>query len=185
MLAAIDFTTIEVWTPRGLVTFYLLFVTELKTRRVDFAGCTTNPDEIRMKQIVRNITDCCDGFLCDKRYVLMDRDGKFCPAFRTLLDDDGCEPLLLPPRSPNLNAYMERFMRSIKSECLDRMIFFGEKSLRRAVRQYLEYYHSEWNHQGLGNELIDPGPEVGRIAGKIRCDKRLGGMLRYYYREAA
>jgi len=185
VLAAIDFTSVEVWTPRGLVTFYLLFVIELKTRRVEFAGCTTNPDERWMKQIARNVIDSCDGFLRGKRFLLMDRDGKFCPAFRKLLHDDDCEPLLLPPRSPNLNAHIERFMRSLKSESLDRMIFFGEKSLRRAVTAYLKHYHTERNHQGLENRLIDADAEACHAAGKIKCRERLGGMLKYYYREAA
>ena len=76
-------------------------------------------------------------------------------------------------------------MRSLKSESLRRMIFFGEKSLRRAVTEYLCHYHTERNHQGLGNELIEPGEEVGAVAGKIECRERLGGMLRYYYRDAA
>ncbi len=115
----------------------------------------------------------------------MDRDTKFCIAFRDILKDAGAEPLLLPPRSPNLNAYIERFMKSIKSETLARMIFFGEKSLRRAVTVFLEHYHVERNHQGLENELIQPGDEVGSVAGKIECRERLGGMLRYYYRDAA
>ncbi len=138
-----------------------------------------------MKQIARNLADPFDGFLPGKRYVLMDRDGKFCTAFRDILKDAGAEPLLLPPRSPNLNAYIERFMKSIKSESLSRMIFFGEKSLRRAVTAFLEHYHGERNHQGLENELIQPGVEVGSFAGKIECRERLGGMLRYYYRDAA
>ena len=85
MLGAIDFTTIEVWTRGGLVTFYLLFVMEIATRRVHFAGCSPNPEELWMKQIARNLTDAFDGFLNGKRYVLMDRDGKFCPAFREIL----------------------------------------------------------------------------------------------------
>ena len=84
-----------------------------------------------------------------------------------------------------MNAYVERFMRSLKSESLGRMIFFGEKSLRRAVAAYLDHYHAERNHQGLGNELIDPGEAVGAVAGKIECRERLGGMLRYYSRDAA
>lgn len=112
VLAAIDFTTVEVWSRRGLVTFYQLFVMELNTRRVHFAGCTPNPDEPWMTQIARSLTDPIDGFLLGKRYVLMDRDGKLCPAFRDILADAGAEPLRLPPRSPNLNAYVERFMRS-------------------------------------------------------------------------
>ena len=185
VLAAIDFTTVEVWTKGGLVTFYLLFVMELKTRRVHFAGCTPHPNESWMQQIARNLTDPFDGFLLGKRYVLMDRDGKFCPAFRNLLKDEGAKPLLLPPRSPDLNAYVERFMRSLKSESLDRLIFFGAKSLRRAVVSYLRHYHAERNHQGLENKLIHPYDEVGRVVGKVECRERLGGMLRYYYRNAA
>ena len=185
VLAAIDFTTVEVWTKGGLVTFYRLFVMELKTRRVHFAGCTPHPNEAWMQQIARNLTDPFDGFLLGKRYVLMDRDGKFCPTFRHLLKDEDAKPLLLPPRSPDLNAYIERFMRSLKSESLSRMIFFGEKSLRRAVDAYLRHYHAERNHQGVGNKLIESGEEVGSVAGKIACRQRLGGLLRYYYRDAA
>ena len=185
VLAAIDFTTVEVWTKGGLVTFYLLLVMELKTRRVHFAGCTPHPNEAWMQQIARNLTDPFDGFLLGKRYVLMDRDGKFCPTFRNLLKDEDAKPLLLPPRSPDLNAYIERFMRSLKSESLSRMIFFGEKSLRRAVDAYLRHYHAERNHQGVGNKLIESGEEVGSVAGKIACRQRLGGLLRYYYRDAA
>lgn len=185
VLAAIDFTTIEVWTKGGLVTFYLLFVIELKTRRVHFAGCTVHPDEAWMKQIARNLTNFEDGFLNRKCYLLMDRDTKFCDSVRAFLRDEGVEPVRLPAKSPNLNAHLERFMRSIKSECLDRIIFFGENSLRSAVREYLSHYHQERNHQGLENKIIDPGDEVGKILGKIECRERLGGMLRYYYRDAA
>lgn len=185
MLAAIDFTTVEVWTSGGLVTYYLLFVMELATRRIYFAGCTTNPDQPWMTQVARNLTDCMDGLLSGKRYILMDRDTKFCGSFRSILKVSGVEPVLLPPRSPNLNAHLEPFMRSIKEECLDRMIFFGENSLRGAVREYLAHFHAERNHQGLDNRIIDPGEEVGAIAGKIECRERLGGMLRYYYRNAA
>jgi putative transposase len=185
VLAAVDFTTVEVWTKGGLVTFYLLFVMELATRRVHFVGCTTNPAEPWMTQIARNLTDCEDGFLSGKQYILMDRDTKFCGSFRSILKQSGVEPVLLPPRSPNSNAHLERFMRSIKEECLNRMIFFGEHSLRKAVCEYLAHYHAERNHQGLENRLIDPGEEVGALAGKIECRERLGGMLRYYYRNAA
>ena len=167
------------------MTFYLLFVMELKTRRVHFAGCTPNPDEAWMKQIARNLTDAEDGFLNGKRYLLMDRDGKFCPAFRDILEQEGVNCVRLPPRSPNLTPHIERFMRSLKEECLLKMIFFGEKMLRTAIGEFLEHYHAERNHQGLGNQLIDPGEEVGRSQGEVQCRERLGGMLRYYYREAA
>jgi len=95
------------------------------------------------------------------------------------------EVVLLPPRSPNLNAYMERWFRSLKTECLDRMIFFGKRSLERAVHEYLKHYHVERNHQGRGNNLIEPGDEVGSMAGKIGCRERIGSLLKYYHRRAA
>jgi putative transposase len=138
-----------------------------------------------MKQIARNLTDPYDGVFGDGSYLLLDRDGKYSEAFRDLLQDEGVELIRLPAKSPNLNAYAERFMRSLKEECLDRLIFFGEGSLRKAVQQFLAHYHAERNHQGLDNELIDPGEEVKRVAGQIECRERLGGMLRYYYRDAA
>lgn len=185
MLAAIDFTTIEVWTKGGLVTYYLLFVMEVATRRVHFAGCTPNPDATWMKQIARNLTDCVDGFLNGKRYLLLDRDGKFCPAFKDILEKKGVNPVPLPPKSPNLNAHLERYFGSLKSECLERMIFFGEKSLRRAVSEFLLYYHSQRNHQGLNNKIIEPDSHVGCGEGEVVCQERLGGLLRYYYRDAA
>ena len=185
LLGAIDFTTIEVWTTGGLGTFYLLFVMELASRRVHFAGCTPNPDDLWMMQIARNLTDAEDGFLKGKRYVLMDRDGKFSPAFQAILKTEGVNAVPLPARSPNLNAHLERFHRSLKEECLERMILFGEASLRNAVREFLAHYHGERNHQGMGNRILVPGDEVGRTLGDVECRERLGGLLRYYYRKAA
>ena len=158
---------------------------EISSRRVHFAGCTVNPHSDWMKQIDKNLTDPFDGFLCGKRYLLMDRDTKYCKAFRDILVHAGVNCLHLPPRSPNLSPHIERFMRSIKEESLDRMIFFGEMSLRNTVQEYLLHYHGERNHQGLANRLIEPGEEVSRPTGEICCRERLGGMLRYYYRNAA
>ena len=185
VLAAIDFTTIEVWTKGGLVRYYLLFVMEISNRRVHFAGCTPNPDDLWMKQVARNLTDAEDGFLTGKRYVLMDRDGKFSPAVQAILKTEGVEPVLLPAKSPNLNAHLERFHRSLKQECLERMIFFGARMLRNAIAQFLEHYHHERNHQGLANRILVPGGELGQITGEIECRERLGGLLRYYYRKVA
>jgi putative transposase len=165
VLAAVDFTTIEVWTKGGLVTYYLLFVMELKTRRVHLAACTPTLGDAYMKQMARNLTDPFDGFLKDSKYVMMDRDANFSSAFRTILDDAGVEPVRLPAKSPNLNSHLERFHLSIKSECLSHMIFFGEKSLRRAVNTYLIHYHRERNHQGLGNKLIHPTDDGGQTYG--------------------
>jgi transposase InsO family protein len=185
VLASIDFTTIEIWTKGGLVTYYVLFVMEVATRRVHFAGCTPNPTEPWMKQIARNLVDCEDGFLNGKRYLIMDRDSKFTDRFRGILEGEGVEAVRLPPRSPNLNPHIERFIRSIKDESLSRMVFFGENMLRNAVRQFLAHYHAERNHQSLDNKIIHPGDEVGRHEGEILCRERLGGILRYYYRDAA
>jgi transposase InsO family protein len=185
VLASVDFTTSEVWTRSGLVTFYVLFVMELTTRRVHFGGCTANSDESWMCQAARNLSDAEDGFLRGKKYLLMDRDTKFSQTFRIILDQAGVEAVRLPARSPNLNPNLERFMRSVKEECLARMIFFGERSLQVAVTEFVIHIHAERNHQGLGNRLIEPGEEMGRTAGDVASRERLGGILRYYCRQAA
>jgi putative transposase len=132
----------------------------------------------------RNLIDCCDGFLLNTKYLLLDRDTKFCPL-RGVLEDTDTKVVLLPPRSPNLNAFIERYMRTMKSECLNKLILFGENSLRRALKEFEEHYHTERNHQGIGNKIIEPGDEVDRTCGEIQCNERLGGMLKYYYRDAA
>ena len=173
----------EVWTKGGLVTYYLLFVMELKSRRVHLAACSPTLGDSFMRQIARNLTDPFDGVLSPGRYVLMDRDAHFSTEFRQLLQRAEVTPVRLPAKSPNLNAHLERFHLSIKSECLSKMIFFGESSLRRAVNEYLQHYHAERNHQGLGNQRIAPCNEGTH--GSIRRRKRLGGMLNYYHREAA
>jgi putative transposase len=185
VLASVDFTTIEVWTRSGLVTYYLLFFMELATRRVHFAGHTTNPDEAWLLQIARNVTDAEEGFLRGKRYILMDRDTKFSEVFRNTLEDGGAKTVRLPPRSPNLNSHIERFLRSLKEECPGQIIFFGEKSLHAATVTYLEHFHVEQNHQGMGSRLLIAGSEVGQMSGEIKCRERLGGLLRYHYRNAA
>ena len=118
-------------------------------------------------------------------YLLIDRDDKFSEAFRVTLEGGGVKPVRLPPRSPNLNFHIQRFMRSIKEECLERMIFFGERAVQTAVVSFLSHYRQERNHQGLDNKLIERGEEVGRTAGEVVCRDRLGGILRYYYRKAA
>ena len=184
VLAAADFFTVEVWTRSGLVRLVVLFVIELSTRRVEIAGITTQPDEVWMTQIARNLTDGVDGFLVGKKYLIHDRDPLFTQEFREPLGAAGLGVVRLPARSPNLNAYAERFVRSIKESCLDRMILFGEPSLRRATREFLAYYHRERNHQGLDNQLIFPDRSAAEPSAPIGCRQRLGGMLKYYYRQA-
>jgi hypothetical protein len=167
-----------------LVTFDLLFVMELKTRRVHFACCTTSPDEAWMRQIARELTNHEDGFLNGKRYLIMDRDAKFCESFRSLLSDQDVKPVRLPPRSPNMNAHLERFFGSLKSECLARLILFGEKAMRNAVGQYLVHYHAERPHQGLANDLIVPHEHPPNVSAKIETTERLGSLIRSYRRAA-
>ncbi len=185
VLAATDFFAVEVATWYGLVTYYVLVVMELSTRRVEIAGITPHPNAAFMQQCARQLTDYFDGFLLGKRSLIHDRDNKFTEAFDQYLRDHGVEPVVLPPRSPNLHAHCERFVRSIKEEALSRMIFLGEGSLRYALNQYLSHYHAERNHQGLDNQLIAPEPEVGGPRGQVRHRERLGGLLSYYHREAA
>jgi transposase InsO family protein len=185
LLAATDFFTVEVATWHGLVTYYVLVVMEQSTRRVDIAGITRHPNEAFMMQCARQLTDPFDGFLLDKHYLLHDRDTKFTQAFDQFLRNEGVKPLVLPPQSPNLNAHCERFIRSIKEEALSRIIFIGEGSLRHAIHHYMTHYHSERNHQGLDNQLITPEPGIGGQIGEVRRRERLGGLLSYYYREAA
>ena len=138
-----------------------------------------------MLQMVRNLTDVSDGFLLGSEFLIMARDTKYTKAFRANLKREGIEPLRCPVRAPNCNAFAERFVRSVKEECLDRMILFGEASLRRALREYVSHYHTERNHQGVGNRLLEPHAMSHSTNDPIKCRERLGGMLNFYYREAA
>src|SRR5215471_4411409 len=183
-IVASDFFTIEVWTPTGLQRFIVLFFMELSTRRVQIAGVARKANGLWMAQIARNLTDEADGFFRGKRYLIHDRDPLYTQEFLTMLADIGIESVKLPPRSPNLNAYAERFVRTIKEACLDQMILFGEDSLRNSIRQFLDHYHQERNHQGLGNRLIIPMKATVNTDGRIERRARLGGLLNYYYRAA-
>jgi putative transposase len=185
VLAATDFFTVEVATWHGLVTYDVLVVMELSTRRVHMAGFTPYPTDVFMEQCARQLTDPFDGFLLDKRYLIHDRDEKFVHGFDRILRASGVEPVVLPPRSPNLNAHCERFVRSIREEALNQMIVIGEGSLRCVIWSYLTHYHHERNHQGLGNQLIVPESGMENQRGLVVCRERLGGLLSYYHREAA
>jgi putative transposase len=185
LIVAADFFTVEVWTRRGLQRFLVLFFIDLATRRVEIAGIARTANGLWMSQIGRNLTDATDGILNGKRYLIHDRDPLFTTEFLNMLADVNVESVRLPPRSPNLNAHAERFVRSIKESCLERMILFGEVSLRAAISNFVAHYHTERNHQGLANRLISP--ETGHLGntGPVQRRKRLGGMLNYYYRSAA
>ena len=185
VLAATNFFTVELWTAKGLVRYHVLFVIRLATREVQLAGSVPEPNAPWMQQVARHLTDPWDGLLHSSRYLIHDRATLFTKQFRRLLRDAKVETIRLPARSPNLNAYAERFVRTIRQECLDRLIFFGAASLRRAVDEFIRHYNEERNHQGLANQIIRPEFPVFPVEGEVGCRKRLGGLLRYYYRQVA
>jgi transposase InsO family protein len=184
-IAATDFFSVEMITRSGLVRFFVLFVIDLKTRRVEIAGILRRPNGEWMKQIARNLTDCGDGFLNGSRHLIHDRDPLFTRSFCAILKSSDVETVRLPARSPNLNAYAERFVRSIKSECLSQIIPLGERHLDHAVKEFTEHYHVERNHQGLDNRLIEEQPGVVDLNSSVVRHERLGGVLNYYERRAA
>jgi putative transposase len=208
VLVATDFFTAEVWTLCGLVTYYVLFFIHLGSRQVHVAAVTPHPNALWMMQMARNVTMEEWGVLSPGQYLIHDRDGKYCPAFQQIIDAAGVKRVPLPPRSPDLNAYAERWVRSVKDEALSRLILFGERSLHYTLTQYEAHYHTERPHQGKGNVVLMPalvqrtarkthessplttqhergGAGSLRGLGSIRCCERLGGLLKYYYREAA
>ena len=185
ILAATDFFTVEVWTLRGLVTHHVLFFIELATRSVHVAGVTTHPND----------ASCCRWHAMSPTESAVSYSANaisFLERIRSILKASGnfwnvkvSRSYDSHPRSPNLNAYAERFVRSIKDELIYRMIFFGEASLHLAFKEYMAHYHIERNHQGLGNRLLRPSSGVSRSDSVVNRRKRLGGMLSYYQREAA
>jgi transposase InsO family protein len=186
VLWATDFFSTEVWTLGGLVTFYVLFFIKLDTREVHIAGITSTPNEQWMMQMARNLTMEEWGILKPGQYLIHDGDKKFCAAFKQIPDDAGVKRVPLPPRSPWLNAFAERWIQSVKKEALSKMILFGERSLRHVLGEYITHYHEERPHQGKGNVILfpsaqaEPSPE-----GPIECRERLGGLLKSYHRKAA
>jgi putative transposase len=170
----------------GLVKYYVLVFIHLGTRRVEIAGITRHPTEEWMAQIARNVTMEGVGFLAGMKYLLHDRDTKFSEHFRRLIRDGGVRPVALPARSPNLNAFVERWIRTVKDECLGKLIFFGRASVERALNAYVEHYHAERNHQGIGNVIPMPRAEdgVGKKEGRIVRRRSLGGLLSFYVRRA-
>jgi len=183
-ISGADFFTAEVWTWQGLVTDYTLFVINVASRRVQIVGSTAHPDEVFMRQIGRTLTDADDGALRPQSVLICDRDRKWSRPVRQLLVDAGIRVVQTPFQAPNANTHAERFVRSIKSECLDRVIVLGERHLRQTIREFMTHYHRERNHQGLENELIETSPTVEGDGTRIRRRPRLGGLLNYYARAA-
>ena len=181
VLSACDFFSIELLIRGKLIRCMVLFAIDLPTRKVEILGTRVHPNGPWMEQIARNMT-WGDNFLLNKEYLIHDRDPLFTSKFRSILKTSGIEPVRLPPRSPNLNAYAERFVRSIKEECLNHLILSSEEQLRHVLTEYLQYYNHERIHQGLGR-IIEPRYKGNH--GEIVTIERLGGLLKSYHREAA
>ena len=174
----------EVWTARGLVTHYVLFVIHHASRLVEIAGVTTSPDADFMAQVARNLTDRTDGALRDSRFLILDRDTKFTAQFHRILEDAGVEVVQTAFQAPNMNAIAERFVQTVKRECLERLILFGADRLRQALKEFVAHYHIERPHQGLGNRLLTVRAAEQPKDGDVVVDERLGGLLRSYRRVA-
>ena len=184
-IAAADFFSFEVLTIGGFVRYLVLFVIDLKTRRVHIAGISSSADGAWMAQIARNLTDQAAGPLRGYSHLIVDRDPLYTAQFQSLLASAKVGLVRLPANSPNLNAYAERFVRSIKHECLRHIVPLGERHLRNVVHEYVIHYHAERHHQGLGNIIPFPSPASTDVGSRIRRSQRLGGLLNFYDRVAA
>ncbi|MFH0901577.1 MAG: integrase core domain-containing protein [Pseudomonadota bacterium] len=185
-ISSCDFFNVEVLTMRGYVRFQVFFVMRIATREVEIAGISPDINGTWMLQMARNLTDAHDGFLLGMKYLVHDRDPLFTRAFHDLLGASGVKCKRLPAKSPNLNPHAERFVRTAR-ETLGQHIFFGERHLRYVLSETMKHYHAERHHQGLGGQLI--WPEIANdnlnLDGRIQCRERLGGLLKFYSREAA
>jgi putative transposase len=189
MLCACDFFTVESLGVFGTVRYSVFFVIELHSRAVHLAGVRIDPDEKWMMQMARNLLDCEDGFLRNATHLVHDRDPLFTKAWRELLKSGGVKSVRIPASSPNCNPYAERFVRTVRDECLRHFVVFGERHLRHLLREFVAHYNTERYHQGLGGKLVRPSSvTVGNdngSGGGIECRSRLGGLLNFYRREAA
>jgi putative transposase len=189
-LWACDFFSKKVWTLGGMVDVFVLFFIHVQSRRVHIAGMTAHPDNVWMMQQARNVS----MFFADQpvppRHLIMDMDTKFTTGFRDILKSDGMKMVRVGPRKPNLNAYAERWVQTIRQECVDHFICFGVEHLRHIVREFVIHYNQFRPHQSLGNRPLsaadDPPPATLVFPqGEVICNERLGGLLKHYYRQAA
>lgn len=190
-LYACDFFAVETLGAFGTVRLMVFFVIELKSRAVQIAGIRIARDGAWMARVARNLLDPVDGFLRNASYLIHDRDPLFTRVWTELLRSSGVTTVPIPAQSPNCNCYAERFVRTIRAECLDRFVIFVDRHLRYLVQQFVEHYLAERYHQGIGGQLIrarpappPPSNDNGRL-GAIGCRSRLGGVLNFYHREAA
>ena len=184
-LTACDLFTVEGLTLAGLPRDLVCFVIALPSRRVPIAGIHPQPYGAWMEQMARNLTDPVDGCLRRARSLMHDRDPLDTRVFGEILEGGGVQPIRLPPKSPNLTAYAERFVRSIQEEWLSRVVPLGEGHVRLLVGEYVDHDHRERNHQGLDNQLLPRPPPPVSLAADVQRRERLGGLLNFYHREAA
>ncbi len=176
-ILACDFFTVEtVW----LKTLYVLFFIELGTRRVYFAGVTSNPDRLWVTQQARQIVWLLKDKESSMRFLIRDNDSKFSESFDAVFESDGMHVIGTPFQAPNANAYAERWVRTVREECLDHLLIFGIIHLKRVLLEYIGYYNTCRPHQGLGQKIPVPGeiPKVGHI---LQYRAVLGGIIRDYY----
>ena len=184
VIAAADFFTVDAWTKRCLVTHYVLFVIHHATRAIHIAGVTPHPNSAFMAQIARDLTDNVDGFLRDMQFLVVDNDVLFTKQFCSILADADDEVTRTAIQAPNINAFAERWVQTVKRECLSKLILFGEGHLRRALSSFAAHYHLDRPHQGIGNERIAPSGDEPPNGDRVVVDERLGGLLRNYRRTA-
>ncbi len=187
-LYACDFFTVESLGLFCTVRYMIFFVIELRTRVVHLAGVRIAPDEAWMMQVARNLLDCEDGFLRNATHLIHDRDPLFTKAWRELLKSEGVKSVRIPASSPNCNPYAERFVRTVRDECLRHFVIFGERHLRHLLGEFVTHYNAERFHQGIGGKLVTPPAPAGNdngSSGGIQRRSRLGGLLNFYHREAA
>jgi hypothetical protein len=187
-LYACDFFAVETLGMFGTVRYMVFFVIELRSRAVHVAGIRVHPDGAWMLQVARNLLDPVDGFLRNATHLIHDRDPLFTKAWTALLKSSGVKCVPIPAHSPNCSPHAERFVKTIRTECLDQFVILGERHLRYLVGTFVAHYLTERFHQGLGGQLIRPPASASHDnagLGPIRCRSGLGGLLNFYYREAA
>jgi hypothetical protein len=187
-LYACDFFSVETRGVFGTVRYMVFFVIEVKSRAVQIAGVRIAPDGDWMRQRARNLLDPVDGFLRNATYLIHDRDPVFTEAWTALLESGGVQCVPIPAHSPNCNPHAERFVKTVRNECLDHFVIFGERHLRHLLKEFGEHYLTERHHQGIGSQIIRPKPSPSNdnaTLGAVACRSRLGGLLSYYTREAA
>jgi len=186
-LWAADFLSVKAWTSQGLRQMHLLAFIHIETRQVWVSHCTLHPTQDWVAQQARNFLMHLESTGLPAKKLLMDRDGKFAPIFDAILKPSGIKVKKLPVRSPNLNAFAERFIQTLKHECLNHFVILGHKHLNYLVATFVDYYHTQRPHQGKDNEPLlklanAPHPDS---SSEVLCEERLGGLIKHYYRKAA